>query len=81
MFLLESVSQDSLPDLAYLVGLGVASLTLDVKSLTDALHSEDVVTPSNSFNESQTQQEGAQILEAYIRIRPTAQYALSQSVV
>lgn len=59
MFLLESVSQDSLPDLTYLVRLGVASLTLDVQLLTDALHSEDVVTPSNPFNESQTQQEGA----------------------
>ena len=59
MLLLESISQDSLPDLAYLVGLSVASLTLDVQSLTDALHSEDVVTPSNPFNESKIHQEGA----------------------
>ena len=66
---LESVSQDCLPDLAHLVRLSMASVTLDVQPLADALLPEGVMTATNPFNESQTQEERAQIVEANVRVR------------
>ena len=59
----------------------MASVTLDVQPLTDALFPEGVMTTSNSLYESQAQQERAQVVEAYVRVRLTAQDPLSQSFV
>lgn len=45
---LKSVSQDCLPDLTFLVRFGVASVTMDVQSLTDAFLSKSVKTAPDS---------------------------------
>ena len=56
----------------------MTSVTLDIQSLTNVFLSEDMMTPTDSFYESQAQRKQAQVAEADIGIRPSAQDSLSQ---
>ena len=49
----EAIPQDCLPDLAYLVWFGIASVALDVQPFTDAFFPEYVMTSAYSFVKSQ----------------------------
>jgi hypothetical protein len=75
------VSDHYLSDLPHLVGLGVASVALDIQPLTDAFLSEVVMTPTDSLSESQAKEEMTKVVESYVRIRSTTQNPLSQPIV
>ena len=59
----------------------MASVTLQVYQLANALLPEDVVASAHPLDESQAHQKQAEAVEAYIHIRPTAQNPLSLIIV
>lgn len=58
----------------------MTSVALDVQPLTDALFSKGVITAPYPLDEFQPQQERAQVVEAYVRARPSAHDSLSKTV-
>lgn len=67
--------------LPYLVGLGLASVALQVDLIFDAGFSKYVVASTNTFLEAQSAQELPEIVEGNVRVGRAAQYAIEKVVV